>query len=277
MLPPKTYHLRQYDTETHNRLTDRNLRRGGNFITQSYPTNFHEFATRKILTSGDSVDNYREVTAAERATIERADAKWEKPGDWLIEQAEANGAVYNAATGYFELNGLVDITAEQMNRILQDSAGTPFLNAYAFAKSMARTFVPIKTSNGSFGNDTTRAFYGCNNLEVIAFESSVYVSTGEAMFTGCTKLREIRNGVLVVYANIFNQLPSLEEVSVRARASLSFERSANLSTQSIEFLVERAENTAPITISLHPNVYARVTDELFTAAATKNITIATTA
>lgn len=38
---------------------------GGNFITQAYPTNFHEFYTRKIITPGDTVDNYREVTAAQ--------------------------------------------------------------------------------------------------------------------------------------------------------------------------------------------------------------------
>lgn len=41
----------------------------GNFITQSAPTNFHQFYTRKILTESESIDDFREVTAANTKAI----------------------------------------------------------------------------------------------------------------------------------------------------------------------------------------------------------------
>ena len=51
------------------------------------------------------------------------------------------GAKYNETTGYYELNGLTDITEEQM-RVIYKYAGTPQTKA-AFAYSKARTNLPI--------------------------------------------------------------------------------------------------------------------------------------
>lgn len=53
---------------------------GGNFITQSRPTNFHQFFTRKILTPTEDISDFREVTAAERTALEQADAALQSYG-----------------------------------------------------------------------------------------------------------------------------------------------------------------------------------------------------
>ena len=63
----------------------------GNFITQFAPTYFHQFYTRKILTESESIDDFREVTEAEKTALEESDARWKEPSDELIEQAEAAG------------------------------------------------------------------------------------------------------------------------------------------------------------------------------------------
>ena len=43
---------------------------GGNFVTEAFPTNFHTFAPKRILLDGQSADDYKEVTPAERSAIE---------------------------------------------------------------------------------------------------------------------------------------------------------------------------------------------------------------
>ena len=49
----------------------------------------------------------------------------------------------------------------------------------------------------------------------------------------------------------------------------------NLNFESLRYLVSNSGNgTSPITITLHPDAYARLTEELIATAADKNITLA---
>lgn len=93
---------------------------GGNFITQAFPTNFHQFWTKKILTASEKISDFKEVTAAEKTTIENKDKEWEEPSEELIAQCKSadTDILYNVQTGYFEYNGLTDITTKQMRDIL---------------------------------------------------------------------------------------------------------------------------------------------------------------
>ena len=61
----------------------------GNFITQSFPTNFHKFWTKKILTSSENIEDFKEVTSAEKTTIENKDKEWEEPSEELIAQCKS--------------------------------------------------------------------------------------------------------------------------------------------------------------------------------------------
>lgn len=53
------------------------------------------------------------------------------------------------------------------------------------------------------------------------------------------------------------------------------ERCANIEIVCIEYAVDHAANTKPITITLHADAFARCTPELLAKAAEKNITITT--
>ena len=74
-------------------------------------------------------------------------------------------------------------------------------------------------------------------------------------FAGCVKLRnvELKN----------------------TKVNISFSDSPLLSLDSIQYLIAYAANTSPITITLHPDAYARLTDELIAQATEKQITFAT--
>ena len=62
---------------------------------------------------------------------------------------------------------------------------------------------------------------------------------------------------------------------------LSLADSPKLSVESVRYIIENrrrdgAFGQMAFTLTLHPQAYARVTDELFALAAEKNITIAST-
>lgn len=259
---------------------------GGNFITQAFPTNFHKFWTKKILTANESIEDFKEVTASEKTALENADAKWGKPSEELKAQAKAEDAVWNTATGYFELNGLVDITTAQMRQIM------PYLVlgratgdiAYMFQKAQMRTITlysegdPIGTKNMDW------AFYG-STVETIRFKSTSHPYTGVSsinnIFRACPKIREvygvldlkrIKSGTIVIATLGAATLKSIQLMSLNT--SISFPAQPLLSLESITYMVENAINTAPITITLHPDAYARLTDEIITAATAKQINFA---
>lgn len=112
---------------------------------------------------------------------------------------------------------------------------------------------------------------------------SVYVSSITTAFTSCKKLKSIIGVLDLLYvltdASVFNAFggcTALEDVQLKnLKRSISFSYSPLLSLDSIEYLVTNAANTSPITITLHPDAYARLTDELIAQATEKQITFAT--
>lgn len=254
----------------------------GGVITEAFPTYHHTFAKRKILTHDDSIENYKEVSPSEKTALEAKDAKFVEPTQDFVDMVESAGAVYNRQTGYFELNGLIDITLEQMLTILRESSGTNFLSSYSYARGKSRTFFPIESNRGSFSSSATYAFVFCSNLEVIDFGNSPYVIVEDSTFYRCDKLRIIQNGSLVPTSKALSALPLLEDVSFRVRVSFSIAQSPYLSLKSVRSIPEKAENLAPVTVTVHPEVFAKLADEnntewhnVLTESAEKNISFIT--
>lgn len=260
---------------------------GGNFITQAFPTNFHQFWTKKILTSSENIEDFKEVTSAEMNTIKNQDAKYEAPSEELKAQAKAENAVWNTATGYFELNGLVDITTEQMRQILPYLALGRLAGslAYRFQKAQMRTITLYSEGDTVANKNMEWAFYG-SSVETIRFKPTTHSYTSVAsineIFRACQRIREvygvldlkrIKSGTIVIATLGAATLKSIQLMSLNT--SISFPAQPLLSLESITYMVENAINTAPITITLHPDAYARLTDEIITAATAKQINFAT--
>ena len=263
---------------------------GGNFITQSFPTNFHQFWTKKILTTSEKISDFKEVTAAEKTTIENKDATWEKPSEELIAQCKSADVdiVYNAKTGYFEYNGLMDITTKQMRDILF-SPWAIFNNRVQCPINIRTNLVPTRIYTRYAGIEdfvsliTTFVGAGLEALKLSRATISVYVSSITTAFTSCKKLKYIIGVLDLLYVstaagvfNAFGGCTALEDVQLKnLKCSISFNNSPLLSLDSIQYLVTNAANTSPITVTLHPDAYARLTDEIITAATAKQINFAT--
>ena len=105
-------------------------------------------------------------------------------------------------------------------------------------------------------------------------------------FYGSKKLRTIIGGIqlspnsAITASQVttpFGQCPALENIRLSYLSiNISFADSPLLSLTSIQYMVDNAANTTPITITLHPDAYARITEELIAQAAAKQITFATT-
>ena len=92
------------------------------------------------------------------------------------------------------------------------------------------------------------------------------------MFDGCTALKEIQGTIIfestcnVDYT--FRGCVALEDVSVTLRrASISFADSPKLSINSVRNINRGGNFTAAITITVHPDVFAKLTGDTSNAAA----------
>lgn len=195
------------------------------------------------------------------------------------------GAVYNEQTGRYELNGLTDITEEEM-RVIYKYAGTPQTKA-AFAYSKARTNLPMPGMyNGSLYDEM---FFNCSNLETVnlgyrqapaMLEQNYAEVLGGTPFVGCRKLHTIY-GYLISHnpsfkwSLIFSDCDALKEVRIKQlQTSIPLSASPNLSKESVQYMITNANPPSgaavgSITITLHPTAYARLKDDADIVAALK--------
>lgn len=209
----------------------------------------------------------------------------------------AAGAVYNEKTGFYELNGLTDITEEQMKVIYVQThhvtRQTDLSGVFASANNI-RTNYPFKIDGGYKQVTCHATFAGCTNIEVVAFTKSTnnvfYSSRVNYLFQHCRKLKSVIGIIRIDYASssekyekMFYQCFALVSVSLRGvKYDISFSDSPNISINSLQFLITSASNASPITVTVHANVYAKIQDEtnaewhaLIETAAAKQITFAT--
>lgn len=270
------------ETNVTSSYTDIYVNGGGNWITESYPTNFHHFYKRKMLSGLESISDYREVTEAEKSVIEAADAAWVRPTrSFILRWNTACGPYgrYNEATGYFELNGIVDITYEEAVRILEVSAhgtaniqGDKITGLYSMNLNV-RTVLPIK-SNATLSLSQTFALN--SSIEAVRFVETragfFKVNSFDFTFSNCSKLKHIY-GVLttssVRFLESFDQCWELETVYIKGlNTYLALFRSPKLSLDSFQYMIANAVTTASgFAIQVHPNVYAKLTGDTSKTAA----------
>ena len=295
---------------------------GGNFITQAKPTNFHQFWTQKILLEDETVADFKEVSAAERSAIETADAKWTRPPQSFIDlwnnacidrttnPPRAVGQ-YNESTGYFELNGLTDITYQQamdIYRYTSNGVTMDELKVMGYGFAQFRTNLP--PSSGSYWVQINNLFSSNSILEVVRLPQ--YYSSGVKLqpnnrdaFAGCYKLREIINVMeapshvsdVYTWGGTFYKCFELETVRIKKLyGNISFAHSPLISSDSISYLVENrtTAHTDVITVTVHTDVFAKLTgdttnpavaaltpaelaqwQQILTAATAKNISFTT--
>ena len=189
------------------------------------------------------------------------------------------GAKYNEATGFYELNGLTDITEEQMRVIYEKTWGwwlhLPSLNG--FGSALPRTNIPcpdykiiayasnisIHSIFSASGND--------DNLEVVNLRA-LYTPTGfdeikivdfNWAFQACKKIREVQGIINVEKARYdLNIGGNIETINIKGlKVNIRFYNSQRLSKESVLYMINNSAATSAITISLNKAVYDVMKDD----------------
>ena len=169
----------------------------------------------------------------------------------------------------FYLNHIWLTYKEAMDVMTAGSRQSSTLND-AYINQTIRTHLPrIGTSQAAYAKNTFRS---CVYLETVEMAN---LTLGGAVFFDCKKLRSINKTDIPIYnlngypSDNFQNCVSLVEIrgDLRGNCNISFSDSPLLSLSSLEYMVSRAVNTQAITVTVHPDVYAKLTGDTTNAAA----------
>ena len=157
----------------------------------------------------------------------------------------------------------------------------------SFSYDKVRTLLPFRVYRYATPTSLFKAFYQNEMIEIIRFDVELMVNNMQYCFTGCINLRHVFGILDVRLASSYGIFTSdavlLETIYLKhLTADIDLNSCSFLSMDSIQYMITNAANTNAITITVHPDVYAKLTDEsneewyaLLTLAASKNIQFAT--
>lgn len=184
------------------------------------------------------------------------------------------GAVCNEATGYYELNGLTNITEEEMGVIWQEDLS----GWYRKGRTNLTRNIAAKGDAGGYngGIDITNICSNNSNITKFNFGASPFARHLDNAFTGCTKLETIdtRFPIIpyggVVGPNIFRNCPALKEVRFNMRylqwsTNVNFPTSPLISKDSVLSVIQTTPTTGSVkplvVVGLNESAYNRLKDD----------------
>lgn len=193
------------------------------------------------------------------------------------------GAVYNEATGFYELNGLTDITEEQMSVIWQEDLSGWYLKGRT---NLTRNIEARGNAGGYNGGiDICNMCAGNGNITIFNFFNPPFIRWMDNAFSNCIKLKTIDTRFPiypyggVVGSNTFRGCTSLEEVRfnmqyLNSSTNVNFPASSLISKTSILSIIKTTPTTGSVkplvVVGLNESAYNRLKDDTdITAALTE--------
>lgn len=260
---------------------------------------FHSFFRSKILAPGESVEDFREVTEAERQSMLDALAAWKRPPQVFIDlwneaciggdQFQSGDVVktlrsygrYNEETGYFELNGLTDITYEEAMRIM-DFGHLNINSPFAFAGARIRTNLPPRTGGlhtaGSYYHGNIKGLFDISQVEVInicvlTMQFAPYYNNN-CVFGRLRNLRRVIGEIVLCpgsfdyekSARLFQNSCPVEDLRIwMPRDGMQIQNLRNINAESIKYSITVHAGTEA-RIKVHRDVFAKLTGDTSTPA-----------
>ena len=185
------------------------------------------------------------------------------------------GAKYNEATGYYELNGLTDITEEEMRVIWQEDLS----GWYQKGRTNLTRNISVKGNTGGYngGIDIACICINNKNLQVFNLGADCFARYMDSAFRECSNLETIDTRFRVVPydtslgINTFRGCIKLKDVRfnnhyLRMKATLNLYDSPLISKESVLSAITTTDNASAtsagfLTITLHADAYARLNDD----------------
>ena len=193
------------------------------------------------------------------------------------------GAKYNETTGFYELNGLTDITEEQMWVIWQEDLSGWYLKGRT---NLTRNIGERGNAGGyNGGTDICNICHSNSNITKFNFGQAPFARYLDNAFSGCTKLETIDTRFPitpyggVVGPNIFRDCLALKEVRFNMRyinysTKVYFPASPLISKDSVLSVIETTKTEGSVkplvVVGLNESAYNRLKDDTdITAALTE--------
>ena len=265
----------------------------GKWLTENFPTMFRRFLKKLVLSTGQTAESWRDAEDDEKQSF-TPPQNGEGQRTERTPLYEATGQVrFNDSTGYYECNGYTDIGEEEMAQMYALYCGGLEIwsqNSWSFGQLIKnytpRTNIPFLKQPASYPK-----LFWWYNLESVHFiienpSNQMYMIFAENI-SNCDKLARVQDILYVSGRKTtirLEKLPLLQEARVKgAQWDVEIASSPIFSLASLQYLVDNAENTAAITVTVHPDVYAKLSDEanaewhaVWAAAQARQISFATT-
>lgn len=207
----------------------------------------------------------------------------------------AAGAVWDTSSKSWTVGSVTGISNSVMTKIYSLSHNV--LNNSNWDSALYSVDIPVnlpprKSPNqyiGNLINVSANATFTNSNMQKIHICPAVYrVVFGKCnrAFANCKQLKEVV-GIMVfeqkAFDDTFANCPNLQNIQIKyARYNVDLKGCPLLTLESFQYLVENATNTSAITVTVHADVYAKLTDPqqadwyaVNTAAQGKQISFAT--
>lgn len=253
---------------------------------------FYEIGVEERVESDEYV--YRCTSPAKKLCDDIYDYASKMNSGTLRDLYISAGAKYNETTGYYELNGLTDITEEEMrviyNRWLIDIGTNGDASGWLTLNNGERTNLPCITRADIFQQlDNGISGSKVEVLRICAASTDDYTRVcyvGKTVAEAHQSMPKLRKVIGVWqynspiptdfnfgYGQPFSNCPLLEEIRMKGiNKSHTFAVSPNLSKESVLYMITNANPPSgaaagSIAITLHPTAYARLKDDADIVAA----------
>lgn len=190
-------------------------------------------------------------------------------GDPMHYAYELEGAVWQPEDMLWSLNGINDLTTEEIRAIYAERfvGNNHSIMSNWWASTQQRTNM-CRATNGS-ASSIANAFIHSKTIEAATLGTAAFYSW-KSVFQNCSALRSIVGELNWKYmtasshidANVFKGCTSLEEVRIKdLKQSVSFADSPRLSEASVLFMIQNASPTSAITITLDEGVRDNLYDD----------------
>ncbi len=252
----------------------------GQYITQAAEVwDARVFCTRRVLLPGEVATGWRDATAQEKSEYEAFTPPQQRPCRTVLTPMLlfSKKLSFNDETGYYEYvqdDGFAirDLTEEDMLNTYYTSMKMQPCdltnNFYNYNYKTVPTRVAISPYNWMINVNLANAFYS-SWIEVLDFNGRIRLASSGNLLTSAFhsgRLKRIYGDIEMDGSTVpFNKNTisnNLERIHLKgAKVNIYVAESAKIELESFAFLVENARNDAPITVTVHLDIYAKLTDE----------------
>ena len=217
-----------------------------------------------------------EATAREQAdTAINGEIQGIKDKGSLFDLFKAAGATLNSDGKTWSMNGITDLTTQELINAYQRRPIGPYLaEVYSNVQPHLkfRTNFPIPSWYNPVITSADKLCYVNRFIEVLQIGGTKNIASSYVALRSCTdwlqgaeKLRIVLGplfevGIIKFSNTDFKQCQALEDIRLKnLKSNIYFQDSPALNKESIKFMISQASSSSPITITLHPTAYAMAT------------------